>query len=93
MQSSGLLLVVSTLLITTSTSTTYLLNSMIQTDTYYACPIVCKPISMHNKAIQLDASAQLMDERHMVIDKQGYLRGTYMKVVSFVSNNAAVYPN
>ena len=65
---------------------------MIQTDKYYSCPVVCKPISCMNEHIQLDACAQLMDERDMVIDRQGYLRGTYMKVVSFVSNNAAVYP-
>ena len=66
---------------------------MIQTDKYYSCPVVCKPISMRNDTIQLDACAQLMDERQMVIDRQGYLRGTYLKVISFVSNNAAVYPN
>jgi len=64
---------------------------MIQTDKYYSCPVVCKPISCKNEYIQLDASAWMSDERNSVIDSQGYIRGTYMKVVSFVSNNAPVY--
>ena len=44
-----------------------------------------------NEYIQLDASAWMSDERNSVIDSQGYIRGTYMKVVSFVSNNAPAY--
>ena len=64
---------------------------MIQTDKYYSCPVVCKPISCMNEYIQLDASAWMSDERNSVIDSQGYIRGTYMKVVSFVSNNAPAY--
>ena len=66
---------------------------MIQTDKYYSCPVVCKPISATPEYIQLDVSAWARDERYRVIDSQGYLRGTYLKVVSFVSNNAAVSSN
>ena len=66
---------------------------MIQTDKYYSCPVVCKPISSVREYIQLDSCAWSSDERYRVIDSQGYLRGTFMKVVSFVSNNAAVSPN
>ena len=64
---------------------------MIQTDKYYSCPVVCKPISCMNEYIQLDASAWMRDERDIVLDSQGFIRGTYMKVVSFVSNNAPAY--
>ena len=66
---------------------------MTQTDKYYSCPVVCKPISCVNECIQLDTSAWHRSDRDRLIDSRGYIRGTYMKVVSFVSNNAAVYPN
>ena len=63
---------------------------MIQTDRYYNCPVVCKPISCVRDYIQLDTPTWTSDERYRVIDSRGYIRGTYMKVVSFVSNNAAI---
>ena len=65
---------------------------MIQTDKYYSCPVVCKPISCIRDTVQLDMSAWFSDERYRVIDSQGFIRGTYMKVVSYVSNNAAANP-
>jgi hypothetical protein len=61
---------------------------MIHTDKYYANPTVHKIITCgRDKYITLDTTINAK------YDAQGFLPGTYMKPVSFVSNNAAVYPN
>ena len=58
---------------------------MIQTDKYYHRPVVCKNLSSLDGRIQLDTHTGID------FDAFGYIAGTYMKPVSFVSNNAAVY--
>ena len=59
---------------------------MIETDVFYARPIVCRMITGHrDRFIQLDQAS------NMHIDRSGYIEGTYLKPVSYVSNNAASY--
>jgi len=65
---------------------------MIQTDKYYHNPVVCKTISCLDNHIQLDTVVTAGD-KGLVFDSLGYVSGTFMKPVSYVSNNAAVYPN
>ena len=61
---------------------------MIHTDKYYANPVVYRLITCNaDRYIQLDT---VVDAQY---DSSGFLKGTYMRPVSFVSNNAAVYPN
>lgn len=58
---------------------------MIQTDKYYHRPVVCKNLSSLDGRIQLDTHTGID------LDALGYISGTFMKPVSFVSNNAAIY--
>lgn len=59
---------------------------MIQTDVFYAQPIVCKLITGHrDRYIQLDQAS------NMELDRVGYIAGTYLKPVSYVSDKAASY--
>ena len=55
---------------------------LIQTDKYYAKPVVFKITTcLKDNLIQLDTHGLIIDT----------LRNTYMKPVSYVSNNAANY--
>jgi len=63
---------------------------MIQTDKYYHNPVVYEVISSLDNRIQLDT---VTGNHGLVYDSLGYVSGIFMKPVSFVSNNAAVYPN
>ena len=65
---------------------------MIQTDKHYHNPVVYKVISSLDNHIQLDTVIHAGD-LGLVYDSLGYVSGTFMKPVSFVSNDAAVYPN
>ena len=65
---------------------------MIQTDKYYNQPIVCKAISCLDTHIQLDSVVTAGDQG-LQFDSLGYISGTFMKPVSYVSNNAAIYPD
>ena len=58
---------------------------MIQTDKYYHRPVVCRNLS------SLDGNIQLDTHGGIDFDAFGYITGTFMKPVSFVSNNAAIY--
>jgi len=61
---------------------------MIHTDTKYSQPTVFKlTTSLHDKYITLDTHGRI-DE---MISDTGKLGNTFMKAVSYVSNNAASY--
>ena len=64
---------------------------MIQTDKYYHQPVVCKNVSCLDAFIQLD-TCKLAGDNGLQYDVLGCVSGTFMKPVSYVSNNAAVYP-
>ena len=68
-----------------------LLNyTMIHTDKYYVRPTVYKmTTSLNDKLIQLDGWAYLVN--HKQITNEETLGTTYLKPVSYVSNDAAVY--
>lgn len=60
---------------------------MIETDVFYGRPIVCQMITGNRDLlIQLD---QAGDSK---LDRAGYIPGTYLKPISFVSNVAPAYP-
>ena len=59
---------------------------MIHTDKYYANPVVYKLITCNkDKLITLDTVADAQ------YDPSGFLKGTYMQPVSYVTNDAASY--
>ena len=61
---------------------------MIHTDIFYARPTVFKlTTSLRDKYIQLD----MYGDASEVLSVSGRLATTYMNVVSYVSNDAAVY--
>jgi hypothetical protein len=61
---------------------------MIHTDTFYARPTVFKlTTSLRDKYIQLD----MYGDASEMLSVSGRLGNTYMNVVSYVSNDAAVY--
>ena len=61
---------------------------MIHTDIFYARPTVFKlTTSLRDKYIQLD----MYGDASEVLSVSGRLANTYMNVVSYVSNDAAVY--
>jgi len=61
---------------------------MIQTDTRYAQPTVFKVITtLEDKYIQLDTHGDVSEMN----SASGKVGNTFMRVVSYVSNDAAVY--
>ena len=64
---------------------------MIQTDRYYSRPTVYKMITnFGDKLIQLDTF--MMKSLEGSVSAEKTLANTYLKPVSFVSNDAAMYP-
>ncbi len=65
-------------------------NIMIHTDVYYVRPVVYKlTTNMRDKYITLDSWAFPHNYKQTNRD----VPNTYLRPVSFVSNNAAVYPD
>ena len=63
---------------------------MIHTDKFYHQPTVFKMISCLDTHITLDTCTA--QGRSLHLDNLGYVDGTYLKPVSYVSNDAAAYP-
>ena len=62
---------------------------MIHTDTRYAQPTVFKlTTNLADKYIQLDTHGDVSE----MLGATGKVRQTFMRVVSYVSNDAAAYP-
>ena len=65
---------------------------MLHTDKYYVRPTVYKfTTNFQDKLIQLDGWTHLVD--HKQITSEETLGTTYLKPVSYVSNDAGVYPD
>ena len=63
---------------------------MIHTDKYYAQPTVFKLTTcLKDKYVQLDTHGNVSKMQSIT----GKIGNTYMRAVSYVSNNAAAYPS
>ena len=67
----------------------YTQPTMIHTDKYYSQPTVFKLTTcLHDKYIQLDTHGNVSKMQSIT----GKIRNTFMRAVSYVSNDAAIFP-
>ena len=61
---------------------------MIHTDKYFSHPVVLKATSHLDDFVTIDTCYEI---EPLSLDRSGSIGGTFLKVVSYVSNDAAIY--